>query len=566
MSLRSLDQVNIPKPCEADWDKMIGNDRVRFCEHCSLHVTDLSSLTRPQALRLVERSQGRLCVRFIQSSDGTVITRDVPGKLHHIARRVSRIAAGAFTATLSLSSAVAQTRTATNSGVLRQTEAAATTVLSAAEAHSVSGVVTDPNGARVPGASVTLVNEQTNLVFRYETGDDGAYRFSILEPGPYKLTAEADGFTPTSPLKFDLRSGSRRIANLSLEISEITELVEIRVEALQFAVMGGIGMRQPEDPLVKAAFKNDLDAVIGLIPTAVDINLSDENTNTSALAYAIENHNREMINVLLAAGARVNSVNSYGRTPLMHLGEGATVEIVVDLIAAQADVNAHDSSGRTVLMYAAGDSGFAVVKELIAAGAKMDARDNEENTVLMSAAANADPEIIKFLIKAGVNVDRKNREGDSALLIAARRSQTGNLKALIDAGATINLSQEDLDNALFQTAGNYDPGTVKFLLDAGANLHAKDEDGKTALMEAAENGGPKMIKALIDAGAEINAVDADGWTALMHASDIENMRVLLNAGADATIKNNEGETALGMALKSEDMETVALLKSRAATK
>jgi ankyrin repeat protein len=561
MSLRSLDQVTIPAPCEADWDKMIGNDRVRFCEHCSLHVTDLSSLTRQEGLRLVERSHGRLCVRFIQSSDGKVITRDVPGKLHHIARRVSRIAAGAFTATLSLSSAAGQTRTATNSGVLRQTEAA-TTVSSAAEAQSVSGVVTDPNGARVPGASVTLVNEQTNLVFRYETGDDGAYRFSILEPGPYVLTAEADGFTPTAPLKFDLRSGSSRSANLSLEVSEITELVEIPVGMQRFAVMGGIGMREPDHPLIKAAFKNDLNAVVGLIPTAVDINLSDKNTNTSALAYAIENNNREMIKALLAAGANANSANEYGRTPLMYLGAGATVEIVRDLIAARADADARDTSGQTVLMYAADGSSLAVVKELIAAGATIDARDNDDNTVLTRAAENDDPEVIKFLIQAGLSVDRKNDDGDSALMIAARNGKIGNLKALIDAGAMITLTQEDLTEALIETAGTNDPGTVNLLLDAGAKVNAKDEEGKTALMNAAENGGPKMIKALIDAGADINAVDEDGWTAIMFANGIESVRVLLNAGADTTIKTKNGETALAMAVMNDDLEMVAFLRSR----
>src|SRR5262245_55297980 len=109
--IRLLDRITVPKPCDADWDSMIGNDQVRFCEHCNLHVTDLSSMTRHEAMRLVARSQGRLCVRFIQSPTGGVITTGVPEKLYRIGRRVSRIAAGAFTATLSLSSAAAQTPT-----------------------------------------------------------------------------------------------------------------------------------------------------------------------------------------------------------------------------------------------------------------------------------------------------------------------------------------------------------------------------------------------------------------------------------------------------------------------
>src|SRR5712691_2325172 len=108
--LRSLDRITIPTPCNADWDSMTGNDQVRFCEHCNLHVNNLSNMTRLDAMRLVARSKGRLCVRYIQRIDGGVLTKGVPEKLHRISRRVSRIAAGAFTATLSLTTAAAQTR------------------------------------------------------------------------------------------------------------------------------------------------------------------------------------------------------------------------------------------------------------------------------------------------------------------------------------------------------------------------------------------------------------------------------------------------------------------------
>jgi hypothetical protein len=52
---RSLDRLRIASPCKADWNSMIGNDQVRFCEHCHLHVTDLSTMTRQQAMRLVAR-------------------------------------------------------------------------------------------------------------------------------------------------------------------------------------------------------------------------------------------------------------------------------------------------------------------------------------------------------------------------------------------------------------------------------------------------------------------------------------------------------------------------------
>ena len=40
-----LNNVTIHSPCTADWNSMIGNDQVRFCEHCSLEVHNLSLMT-----------------------------------------------------------------------------------------------------------------------------------------------------------------------------------------------------------------------------------------------------------------------------------------------------------------------------------------------------------------------------------------------------------------------------------------------------------------------------------------------------------------------------------------
>src|SRR5882724_7806253 len=96
-SKNRLDQIQVASPCTADWESMVGNDQVRFCEHCTLSVHDLSAMTRQKAMRLVGNSRGRLCVRFEHGPDGRPITKE-PTKLHRISRRASRIAAGAFTA------------------------------------------------------------------------------------------------------------------------------------------------------------------------------------------------------------------------------------------------------------------------------------------------------------------------------------------------------------------------------------------------------------------------------------------------------------------------------------
>src|SRR5215813_8689957 len=96
-------QLRIASPCKMDWDSMIGNDRVRFCEHCQLSVHNLDLASRKQVRRLIARSGDRLCVSYSEP------VQHVPTFpiLHKIGRRTSALAAGAITATLGISSAVA---------------------------------------------------------------------------------------------------------------------------------------------------------------------------------------------------------------------------------------------------------------------------------------------------------------------------------------------------------------------------------------------------------------------------------------------------------------------------
>src|SRR4051794_19572764 len=88
----SLNVIRIVNPCPADWNAMQGDARVRFCDECKLHVYNLSELTREEADRLVAKHEGRLCVRFYQRADGTVITSDCEGGLRRAIQRTRRVA------------------------------------------------------------------------------------------------------------------------------------------------------------------------------------------------------------------------------------------------------------------------------------------------------------------------------------------------------------------------------------------------------------------------------------------------------------------------------------------
>lgn len=86
----SLDLINVASPCPADWEKMTGDDRVRFCSQCSLHVYNLSDMPRAEAEAFVNQAEGRTCVRYFRREDGTILTRDCPVGLRAVRQRFVR--------------------------------------------------------------------------------------------------------------------------------------------------------------------------------------------------------------------------------------------------------------------------------------------------------------------------------------------------------------------------------------------------------------------------------------------------------------------------------------------
>lgn len=95
-----LEGVRVAAPCPADWEKMVGDERVRFCGQCSLHVYNLSGMTKKEAEGLVANSEGRLCVRYYRRADGSILTRNCPVGLRALKQRVSRVAGAALSAVI----------------------------------------------------------------------------------------------------------------------------------------------------------------------------------------------------------------------------------------------------------------------------------------------------------------------------------------------------------------------------------------------------------------------------------------------------------------------------------
>jgi hypothetical protein len=101
-----LEHVRVAAPCPASWERMHGDERVRFCAQCNLNVYNLSALTKREAERLVTSTEGRLCVRFYRRADGTILTQNCPEGLRALKRRVSRLVNAVLSAALSFCAGV----------------------------------------------------------------------------------------------------------------------------------------------------------------------------------------------------------------------------------------------------------------------------------------------------------------------------------------------------------------------------------------------------------------------------------------------------------------------------
>src|ERR1700728_4337445 len=88
----------------------------------------------------------------------------------------------------------------------------------------LTGVVTDPSSAVVPGADVALMDNSKGNSVDTTTNAAGVYRFSLLTPGSYTLTATASGFQGTTKT-VTVSLGQVTTGNLQLSISGSTTTV-----------------------------------------------------------------------------------------------------------------------------------------------------------------------------------------------------------------------------------------------------------------------------------------------------------------------------------------------------
>jgi ankyrin repeat protein len=439
-----IDKVRVNDPCTQAWDDMIGNDTVRFCTHCAKDVNNLSAMTRKEAVRLVRRSGGSLCIRYVQqpATKGPMFAE----QLTQITRRVPRMAAGVMSASLSLATmtyaqggtapvpsanypAAARVSECEDGGIIGKKKPG---VGDAAVRVILRGTVSDIQGAVVPNVAVTLNDEKANVIGKTRTDDDGSFRFEGLTTGKYSLRTEADrGFDSTL------------IENISVVEGDTAIDVTINITAQSVQLMGVVASGPEfEGALAIAVSNDDLEEATRLISHGENANRKEAD-GTTPLFIAVENGNVEMVRLLLDAGAKINARNDKKETPIMQLDEDASPELVELLLRFGARTN--------------------------------DTSKSRDTALITSVGRRAKPEVVKALIDAGAQLDVQNEDGMTALMYAVDLECLETARLLVFAGANVNLRDNDKESAWDKTSDD----ELETLLESYGAV-TTDEPGTTS--------------------------------------------------------------------------------------
>jgi hypothetical protein len=146
---------------------------------------------------------------------------------------------------------------------------------------SIRGAVTDPSGAVVAGATVTLTNTGTGGANKLTTDTDGRYVAPGLAVGRYTIQAQAEGFETAVVENINLAVGDQREANITLAVGQMTQSVAVQDQAAQVdsassTVSGLIGQEQMRElPLNGRNFEQLIVLTPGVVPV----------TNAASSAY-----------------------------------------------------------------------------------------------------------------------------------------------------------------------------------------------------------------------------------------------------------------------------------------
>ncbi len=140
---------------------------------------------------------------------------------------------------------------------------------------AVTGSVSDPTGAVIPGVEVTVTNASTGASRTVITNETGSYTVSQLPPGTYSISASLPGFRTQVMSNVPLPVGETVVINLPLEVGEVTDVVDViaTIEAIN-TVDAKVGGNFDTQKIIDLPL--NARNIVGLLGLQVGVQMSDK--------------------------------------------------------------------------------------------------------------------------------------------------------------------------------------------------------------------------------------------------------------------------------------------------
>lgn len=288
----------------------------------------------------------------------------------------------------------------------------------------------------------------------------------------------------------------------------------------------------------------------------------------SSLFFAAHYGCKDIAELLIAMGAKVNTADDKGQTPLHVAATQGHQDVVEILVANGAQIDARTGDGCTPLYLAARGEHREIAQLLL---------DNDAVMEPDIAVMLGDAELIKYYLAQGIDANSKLTKGlskgDSWLITAIgyKHKNTNLIELLLNHGAKVNEKTGTFKfSPLHRVAivgykSNFtscrDIGEL--LIARGADVNAEDKHGNTPLHWAASLGHHDIVELFVECHVNINHINQAGSNALCEAVQRNHRQIveyLLSHDAEVNLTDKSGYTPLCLAFqKSGDDEIIKLL-------
>jgi ankyrin repeat protein len=360
------------------------------------------------------------------------------------------------------------------------------------------------------------------------------------------------------------------------------------------------GNHPPPKPIV-AAQRGDHAEMASLIRRRADVDRPHRGTGRTPLAVACHCGHSDVVELLIAEGAKIHSKDKRNLSPLHLAAANGHCHVMATVLDRDADINARGPHGKTPLRIACDHGQLDAVRLLAKRRAMIDCRDEGQRTPLHAASEVGDNEIAKLLLQSGANKAAKDSHMRTPLHSACISGRVAVAETLINAKADLEAQEEEnltplaiaaragltavvelllLHKASPKTrsAGDFTPlhwasynshEEVVGLLIANkkTELDARSINGRTPLHVAGMGRSFGVIEKLVGAGASLEAECRERNRPLHYACQYathSEVSLLLSAGAGCNVQNMAGETPLHIAVRTGSLAAVKSLVARGA--